>query len=317
MNRIDRLVATLIHLQSKHIVAAKEIAQRFSISLRTVYRDIRALEDAGVPIGAEPGRGYFIIDGYHLPPVMFTREEAGALILGEKLVEKFTDTSIQTHFHNSVIKIKAVLKSAEKEYLERLGGQIEVLSAQHEQAVRADNSLLTEIQGHLGTGRVIGIQYHSAYKDETTRREIEPLVLCFYASRWHLLAYCRMRKDYRDFRVDRVRTVAATAATFNRSDHVGVKDLVSQMVLSEEVRPAVVLFDRQVARFVGDLKYYHGFIDERPVGDRVEMSFLTHSYDWLARWLLTLLDGIEVVRPQALSERLQAFAGKLYRHYHG
>ena len=68
MNRIDRLTAILVQLQSKKVVTAKEIADRFEISLRTVYRDVRALEDAGVPIGAEAGKGYFIMDGYHLPP---------------------------------------------------------------------------------------------------------------------------------------------------------------------------------------------------------------------------------------------------------
>jgi predicted DNA-binding transcriptional regulator YafY len=315
MNRIDRLVATLIHLQSKRIVKAKEIAERFDISLRTVYRDIRALEDAGVPIGAEAGKGYFIVEGYHLPPVMFTREEAAALILGEKLVEKFTDASIQTNFQASLLKIKSVLSSGEKEYLERLGGQIEVLSALPGKGT--GNHLLTEIQGHLGSGRVIRIQYHSAYKDETTHRDIEPLVLCFYASRWHLLAYCRMRRDYRDFRVDRVKQVIETKTVFDRAGHPSMKVIVKRMVLQEEVHPAVVLFEKRVARFIGEMKYYHGFVEEREVGGRIEMDFLTNSYDWLARWLLTLLDGVEVVHPKALTKRLQRFTDKLYTHYHG
>ncbi len=80
MNRIDRLSAILIQLQSKQVVKAQEVADRFGISLRTVYRDIKSLEEAGIPIGAEAGKGYFIMDGYHLPPVMFTKEEASALL---------------------------------------------------------------------------------------------------------------------------------------------------------------------------------------------------------------------------------------------
>lgn len=80
MNRINRVTSILIQLQSKKIIPAKEIAQRFNISLRTVYRDIRTLEEAGIPIGSEAGKGYFLVEGFLLPPVMFTAAEVGALI---------------------------------------------------------------------------------------------------------------------------------------------------------------------------------------------------------------------------------------------
>ena len=106
MNRIDRLTAILIHLQTKHIVKAREIAERFDISLRTVYRDIRALEDAGIPIGAQAGEGYYIIDGFHLPPVMFTREEAGSILLGGKLIDHFSDKSMNRQFESALYKMK-------------------------------------------------------------------------------------------------------------------------------------------------------------------------------------------------------------------
>lgn len=86
MNRIDRVSAILIHLQSKKIVTAKEIAERFQISLRTVYRDIRTLEAAGIPIGSEAGKGYFLVEGFLLPPVRFTPAEVGALITAGKFL---------------------------------------------------------------------------------------------------------------------------------------------------------------------------------------------------------------------------------------
>src|SRR5882672_8075758 len=98
MNRIDRLTAILIHLQTKRVVRAEEIASRFGMSLRTVYRDVKALMEAGVPIGSEAGKGYFIVDGFHLPPVMFSQEEASAILLAGKLVEKMTDESIRQAF---------------------------------------------------------------------------------------------------------------------------------------------------------------------------------------------------------------------------
>ncbi|MGG5801246.1 helix-turn-helix transcriptional regulator [Streptococcus hyovaginalis] len=93
MNRINRVTSILIQLQSKKIIPAKEIAQRFNISLRTVYRDIRTLEEAGIPIGSEAGKGYFLVEGFLLPPVMFTAAEVGALITAGKFLNCHGDES--------------------------------------------------------------------------------------------------------------------------------------------------------------------------------------------------------------------------------
>src|SRR6185312_6094803 len=131
MNRIDRLTAILIQLQSRRVVKAQDIAERFSISLRTVYRDIRTLEEAGIPLLGEAGVGYSIMDGYRLPPIMFTKEEATAFLTAEKLIEKFTDTSTEESYKSAMYKIKAVLRVTEKDYLENIDHHIEVLNNSH------------------------------------------------------------------------------------------------------------------------------------------------------------------------------------------
>lgn len=95
MNRIDRLSAILIQLQSRTQLKAQQIADRFEISLRTVYRDIRALEEAGIPIVGNPGVGYSLIEGFKLPPLMFTHEEALSFLIAEKLVNELTDTGVR------------------------------------------------------------------------------------------------------------------------------------------------------------------------------------------------------------------------------
>lgn len=102
MNRINRVTSILIQLQSKKIIPAKEIAQRFNISLRTVYRDIRTLEEAGIPIGSEAGKGYFLVEGFLLPPVMFTAAEVGALITAGKFLNCHGDESFIKDFDSAM-----------------------------------------------------------------------------------------------------------------------------------------------------------------------------------------------------------------------
>src|SRR5688572_13877311 len=126
MNRIDRLTAILIQLQTKRIVRAEEIANRFEISLRTVYRDVKALMEAGVPIGSEDGKGYFIVDGYHLRPVLLTQDEASSMLLAGKLVDKMADKSVRSAYESAMLKIRAVLNETEKDHLQNLESHIEV-----------------------------------------------------------------------------------------------------------------------------------------------------------------------------------------------
>src|SRR3954463_5095350 len=126
MNRIDRLFGILIFLQTKKHVPAEKIADKFNISVRTVYRDIKALCGQGVPVSFEQHKGYFIVQGYFLPPVSFSSEEANALLLMERLVAGFADQSIKTHYSSALNKIKAVLRTPQKESLELLNRNIKM-----------------------------------------------------------------------------------------------------------------------------------------------------------------------------------------------
>src|SRR3546814_498368 len=122
--RFDRIVSIYIQLQSKRVVKAQELADRFCVSLRTIYRDIRSLEQAGVPIFGEAGAGYSIVDGYRLPPVLFTHEEAMSFVGAQKLMGKFMDRRLQEHYDTALYKIKAVLRMSEKDSLSAIESKI-------------------------------------------------------------------------------------------------------------------------------------------------------------------------------------------------
>ena len=317
MNRIDRLTAILIQLQSKKVVRAQEIADRFEISLRTVYRDIRALEEGGVPIGAEAGTGYFLLDGYHLPPVMFTQEEANALVLGAKLIEGQSDHSIEKNFGEAMLKIKSVLKSQEKDQLEILESQIMVRHIPKAESEDFPNNFLATIQRALVDHSVLGFRYFSNYSGDFSSREVEPLGLIFYGNHWHLLAYCRLRKAARDFRVDRIVKLEKLEEQFDLHGQKPFNEFMEDLVRGTELQEVEISIERKIARFMGEQKYYQGFVSEEARGDIVYMKFLTPTLEYFSRWLLSYGNTLEIISPPSLKEIMLERIAELKDHYKG
>ena len=216
MNRIDRIAAILIQLQSKKIVKAQDIADRFNISLRTVYRDVNTLNEAGVPVIGEAGIGYSIAEGYRLPPVMFTVEEASAFLTAEKLIEKLTDKKTSGIYQSALFKIKAILRSSEKDYIDGLQEHITVLESHYLPRTERETGYMQEILNCIMQKTVACIQYAAISSNELSKRNIEPVGVFFMAGRWYLIAYCQLRKDYRNFRVDRIKNLQVTSHPFQK-----------------------------------------------------------------------------------------------------
>lgn len=313
MNRIDRLTAMLIHLQSKKVVKAEEMSDRFEISLRTVYRDVKALMEAGVPIGSEAGKGYFIVDGYHLPPVMFTQDEASSMIMAQKFVEKMTDKSVRKAFESAMYKIKAVMSETEKDHLDHLQSHIEVYvsprSLQNKQEF--PDHFITEIQRAVVQRQVLKLDYISN-TEELTQREVEPIGLFYYSGAWHLIAWCRLRNGYRDFRADRIKDLKNTSQNFEGRNLLSLKEYFQSMFQSNQgLVKAVVLFDKTALRG----RPVYGSISQTDLGDKIRAEFMMDSQSHMARWLMMYGTNVEVEEPDSLKATIAEFAEELLAHY--
>jgi predicted DNA-binding transcriptional regulator YafY len=309
MNRIDRVSAILIQLQSRRVVKASDIAERFNISLRTVYRDVRTLEEAGIPIIGEAGIGYSIMDGYRLPPVMFTREEATAFLTAEKFVEKLTDSSTTAHHKSAMYKIRAILKTSEKNLLEDIDSKIEVLKS-HSQ-LRVDNKdHIQTLLNSIAQKKVITLDYFANHSQEYTKRDVEPIGIFFKDSYWHLIAFCRLRNDYRDFRIDRINGVLITDKIFD-SKHPTLKAYIAQTAKEQELDLVVMRVERSVCPHLEVQKYYSGFVSEKAIGNHIEMTFLTNSLEGFARWFMMFGDQAEIISPDGLRERVNQIASAI------
>lgn len=314
---MDRLAALLVLLQSRRVVKGSEIAARFGVSLRTVYRDIRTLEAGGMPIVGEAGVGYGLVQGYRLAPILFTTDEALALLTAEKLVAQLTDKATGAHIAQALDKIRAVLPSREQAVLEQLEDRIEVLPGRAHRHQAPVPSWLPLILRSTRARRVVAFRYFSAYRNATGQRRAEPLGVFFLDGYWHLIAWCLEKAAYRDFRLDRMADVVVTETPFERH-HPPLAEYLQAHWYTADGRPAervVIRVQAAEAHYLETQKYYHGFTHQVEGEGYIEMHFLVHWQEYFVRWYAMFADDAEIVEPPALAERMRAYVQTLAARY--
>jgi len=349
MNRFDRVTSLLLLLQTRSVVTAAFLADYFDVTERTIYRDIRTLENAGVPIGAEAGVGYFLEQGYRLPPVSFTLDEAASLLLGEKLLATSLDNESLLDFRQALNKIRAVIERSDKDYLHSLDADLEVLPSGNPfpvDDIEPPNSLPTEANTTTGQThdelpeqsdvikvkpsgdrwlrecrsalvrrQVIEIDYAARSSDQHTARLIEPIGLFYYSWHWHLIAWCRLREAYRDFRLDRIWSFSPQAEQFARHSRLTLRQYLDDQPGRDELLEVELLFKPEAARFVDEQRHMFGFVDEEKQLEGVKMRFLTAVPDYMARWLLQYTDSVQVLHGDAIKLAIQRFTAQLNAHW--
>lgn len=200
--RLTRLTAILTQLQTKRLITATELSEKFGVSVRTIYRDMRALEASGVPIFTEEGKGYSLMEGYRLPPVSFTESEANALITAELLVRHNKDQSFIDNYANAIAKVKAVLRRDTKDKLDLLANRIYIGT---DSSTQSQSQNLTTLQLAITHFNLVKMTYKTVKNDDISQRIIEPFAVHSYGNHnWMLIAWCRLRQDFRTFRIDKI-----------------------------------------------------------------------------------------------------------------
>lgn len=208
MNRLERLLSIALMLSARRRLRADDLAGQFSVSVRTVYRDIRSLQDAAFPVVGTAGDGYRLPSETLLRPVAFDPDEAETLAMGAQLLDAVVDPLLKGRLQSAMAKLEAVLTP---QAIQRMEGVRERLVIEPRSKISGPLAVLLEA---VNNRQIVSITYDGIARGKKTKRQIEPLGLVRYANVWLVPAYCRLRQDLRTFRADRIIRIRLTGTSF-------------------------------------------------------------------------------------------------------
>jgi predicted DNA-binding transcriptional regulator YafY len=314
MNRTDRLLAIVLELQGKGRQRAEDLAATFETSKRTIYRDIQALGEAGVPLISVPGRGYSLMKGYFLPPLSFTTDEATMLLLGSDFTAQNFDAQYRSAAQSASRKIESVLPEKLRDEVHHLQDSIRFISSGSIEDV-TETEMVRQLRRAIIERATVRFCYHTRYvrSGQSTQqtREADPYGLVHFANAWHLVAYCHLRQDIRNFRLDRMENLELLSRVFQRP-----ADFKMHERRQEEAGKVVVraLFDQEVTRWVRESRsYYTVAVEESAQGLLVTLQVRQESE--ILQWLLSWGRHVQVLEPESLKRTIAEEAAAMLRHH--
>ncbi|GHO44138.1 helix-turn-helix transcriptional regulator [Ktedonospora formicarum] len=317
MNRTDRLLAIILELQGKDRQRAEDLAATFETSKRTIYRDIQALCESGVPVVSTPGQGYALMEGYFLPPLSFSVPEATMLLLGSDLMAQHFDEQYREAALAAARKISGALPKLLHEEVRYLRNNI-VFVAPGPQNASDEHEKLLLLRRTILDRRCIRFTYHTRHGEQNgkggvTSREVNPYRLVSLYNIWNLVAYCHLRQEIRHFRLDRIEAIEVLASTFQRP-----YELENPNPQERRPRPIVVrvLFAPEIARWLQETpNYFMTNCEETPDGLLITLH-IRHEQD-IMPWLLGWGRHARVLEPITLRQRVEKEARAMLQRYQG
>ena len=313
MSHTDRLLAIVLELQAHRWRRAEDLARTLETSKRTIYRDLVALGQAGVPIVSTPGRGYALVEGYFLPPVSFTADEATILSLGADVMARSFDRQYQAAAQSAASKITAALPERLREDVEDLRERIRV--GPERVALRpAVEATLRTLRGAVVACQRVRFHYYARQGGEpgASWREADPYALTRIGGVWYLHAYCHLRRDHRNFRLDRIEGLTLLDQTFARPTSLPV------YARRPEVGPGVearILFDAQAARWAREAPSFFTIAEEDTTDGGLLVTLRMRQEEDVVQWLLDWGSHARVLEPPSLRQRIAEEAAALLSLY--
>ena len=296
----SRVLTVLELLQSKPFITGPELAERLEMDVRTVRRYIMYFQDVGIPVEANIGRygGYRLRPGFKLPPLIFTEEEATAIMLGLLASPWLEVGQSSVAIEGALSKVSRVLPLKARERLQAVSSHLVLFP--HNQQAQPDVSLLIDLSGAIHASQRIAIDYRS-HNNEYTHRKVEPYGITGWRGRWYLGGYCCLRRDYRSFRLDRIQQLHVLAETFEKAEDFDFEEFVRENYKKSGTLMEVE-FQADISTVQQKIPAEYGKLTPTATGVLLQEQY--DDVEGMARYLMAINLPFVVHQPPALREAL-------------
>lgn len=315
MNKTDRQLAIMLELQRCKVVRAEDLASLFETSVRTIYRDIQALSEMGIPILGAPGQGYSLMEGYFLPPVGFSAEEAVTLLMGTDFIEQRMDGDYETIARSARRKIEAILPEAVRGESMRVRETMRLLHASEPVTGLRERDYLGQTRRAILERRKLKFSYQKKVPESDSNRKslrvVAPYGLALVQGNWMLIGHCDLRQDIRHFRLSRMTELTILDQHFVIPHGFNLSTYRPPDDRNEHV---LVRANPEMADKIAETaSFYMETAEER--SDGVWIHFRVRKPEELLYLILSWGGDVEVLEPESLRRQLREEADKIVKRY--
>ncbi len=310
MNKTERMLAIVLELQRRSWIRAEDLAATFEMSVRTIYRDMQALSEAGVPLLGSPGQGYSLSEGYFLPPIHFTAEEAVTLLLGTDFVEQQFGQHYRHNAESARRKIESILPERVREQSDPIREGIRLLAQRQTLYTVDDRQYVEPIGQAIVQKRKLQFGYSKPHQQSITRT-VCPYGLALNMNHWVLVAYCELRQDIRHFRLSRLSDLVELDEHF-----VMPEDFKLAEYRPPDHRHMVIRlqFESHMTERIQEVGHFYMETIE-PQEQYTIVTMRVRHFEDVLYWILSWGDSVTVLEPESLRQHMIEKINNMLKRY--
>jgi predicted DNA-binding transcriptional regulator YafY len=301
--------------ESNKRLTVDELAERFNVSRRTIFRDFNVLSEINVPVTWDKYSGYGVMDGYKVPPLMFTSKELATIMVGLNFVKSQVDKSLVEDARGVELKIKNTIPKDLKTFMESLDNRTVVDPFLHFGSEKKEGGSWYLISSAISQSKKISFSYTAKSDGEKTERKIDPYLLVFYRDHWNVIGYSHKRDAIRNFVLDRMENVQISSELYTQNSEIDAEALIFNS--NESGEKVMVLVDEESDRaFRANLPTK--IIKSEAVNSKKnKVSFRFENLDYINTWLLQFGDKVEILSPESLIEKREELLNAMLKKIEG
>lgn len=295
--------------QSNSRITINKLAEKFNVSRRTVFRDFNALAEMNIPVVWDEYKGYSVIEGYKIPPLMFSSRELATILVGLNFVKSQVDKTLVEDAEGVELKIKEVVPKELLSFMESLEERTVVDPYLNFGAEKMEGGSWYEISNAISQNKSIQFNYCSKSNGKISRREIDPYLLVFYRDHWNVIGYSHKRDAIRNFVLDRMSDIQITAKKFSYEGQIDVGQLIFRSE-NASYKIEVEVAETAIRRFRANIPTnIINVFKTKPKFFRVLFSF--DNLDFINEWLLQFPNEVKIISPDVLIEKRKNLLNKM------